>query len=203
MQGWIKLHRQFTEWEWYTDLKTKSLFLHLLLTANIADRKCMGFMVHPGQSITTLPRLAAETGLTEMEVRTAIKHLKKTGEISEKVTNKFRLITIEKWAFYQGMCLESNRQLTDNQQTNNRQLTGVEEEEKEEKELPTILPTILPVPSADIPTSTDIPTELMGMSIKELMRVRENWRAAGRIEEWVNAYGHVIDQNKNNPSEGA
>ena len=25
MQGWIKLHRKFTEWEWYDDLKTKHL----------------------------------------------------------------------------------------------------------------------------------------------------------------------------------
>ena len=33
-QGWIKLHRGFTDWEWYQDANATRLFLHLLLTAN-------------------------------------------------------------------------------------------------------------------------------------------------------------------------
>lgn len=188
MQGWIKLHRQFIEWEWYKDLKTKSLFLHFLLTANIADRKYMGFMIHPGQTVTTLPRLAAETGLTEMECRTAIKHLKNTKEISEIVTNKFRVITIEKWALYQGIFLDTNRQITANQQTTNSQLTGLEKEEEKEKKFP------------NISLSMDVPSELLGFDTKELREVRESWRAAGRMDEWINAYSYAIE--KNPPKDG-
>ena len=31
MIGYIKLHRQILHWEWYTDINTKTLFLHCLL----------------------------------------------------------------------------------------------------------------------------------------------------------------------------
>lgn len=135
MNGWIKLHRQITEWEWYTDIKTFKLWMHLLLTCNIVSQKRVcGYTLQPGQLITTLPRLAAETGLSLQEIRTALKHLKDSGEVTEIVTNKFRLVTVEKWAFYQG----ETENLTDKQQTNNRQSTGVK---KESKELNNILST--------------------------------------------------------------
>lgn len=128
MNGWIKLHRQITEWEWYTDIKTFKLWIHLLVTANIVSQKRIcGYTLRAGQLITTLPRLQSETGLSIQEIRTAIKHLKDSGEISEIVTNKFRLITVEKWAFFQG---EAGN-LTGKQQTNNRQATGVKREGKE------------------------------------------------------------------------
>lgn len=37
--GWIKLHRKFTDWEWYHDRKVKEVFLHLLLKANYQEKK--------------------------------------------------------------------------------------------------------------------------------------------------------------------
>ena len=77
--------------------------------------------------ITTLPRLAAETGLTDREVRTAIKHLEDSGEISQITTNKFRLITVEKWAFFQAELSEA----PDKGQSNDSQTTGVNRESKE------------------------------------------------------------------------
>ena len=139
MNGWIKLHRQLLDWEWYTDVKTKSLWIHLLLTANIVPQKRMlGYTLQAGQIITTLPRLAAETGLTAREIRTALKHLEDSGEISQTTTNKFRLITIEKWAFFQGEAEANDRQTTDKRQTNDRQTTGVKKEYKN-KELNNIL----------------------------------------------------------------
>ena len=42
MEGWIKLHRQILDWEWYDDINVKVLFLHLLLTANYEDKKWQG-----------------------------------------------------------------------------------------------------------------------------------------------------------------
>lgn len=102
MNGWIKLHRQILDWEWYTDLNTKSLFLHLLLMANIVPQKrVLGYTLQPGQIITTLPRLSTETGLSVQQLRRALKNLESSGEVSQIVTNKFRLITVEKWGFFQ------------------------------------------------------------------------------------------------------
>ena len=45
MNGWIKLHRKITEWEWYTDRNTLAVFLHLLIMANIEDKKYRGYDV--------------------------------------------------------------------------------------------------------------------------------------------------------------
>lgn len=37
MKGWLKLHRQITEWEWYDDANTFRLLIHLLIMANSKD----------------------------------------------------------------------------------------------------------------------------------------------------------------------
>ena len=39
-QGWIKIHRQLTEWEWYDDLNTFRLFIskNIINKANINQR---------------------------------------------------------------------------------------------------------------------------------------------------------------------
>lgn len=139
MNGWIKVDRSVLDWEWYTDLNTFKLWMHINLTCNIVPQKRMlGYTLNPGQVITTLPRLAAESGLTLQEVRTALKHLESSGDITQKVTNKFRLITLEKWAFSQGCENATNSQLTDQQQPTNRPTTGVKKEDKN-KELNNIL----------------------------------------------------------------
>ena len=130
--GWLKLHRQILDWEWYKNNNTKAVFLHLILSAGIAERRQQGFVLKPGELITTLPRLSNETGMTEKEIRTALKHLEKTGEISQKGTNKFRIITIEKWAFFQGDADETGRQRADNGQPKGSQRAGLEKEEKKE-----------------------------------------------------------------------
>lgn len=113
-RGWIKLHRQILEWEYYDDVKTFKLWMHLLLRCNIEDgKKAYGFTLSAGQLITTLPKLAAETGLSQKEVRTALDKLLSGRQITQQTTNKFRLITIENWAFYQGANCQTGRQTAD------------------------------------------------------------------------------------------
>ena len=40
--GYIQLYRSILDWEWYHDMTTKSVFLHLLLTANYEPQKWRG-----------------------------------------------------------------------------------------------------------------------------------------------------------------
>ena len=100
-QGWIKLHRTMMNWEWYTDLPVKVLFLHLLLSANHQPARWQGMTVDRGELITSLEHLAQATGLSVRNVRTALNKLKKTGEITVKVTHRFSLIKIENYSLYQ------------------------------------------------------------------------------------------------------
>lgn len=137
MEGFIKLHRKLIDWEWFDDANTLKLFIYCLCRANWEAGSWHGISYLPGQFITSLPKLSESTKLSMQEVRTALKHLKSTGELTDKGYNKFRIITINNWEEYQGINRQANRQLTDNQQTTNRQLTA-DKEYKEYKEIKNI-----------------------------------------------------------------
>ncbi len=119
MAGWIKLHRKMLEWEWYDDINVCRLWMHLLLKANHKDNRWKGVDVKAGQLITGRLSLSDETGLTQQQVRTALKKLKSTGEVTSKIYSKFSLITITSWAEYQQDNQHSNQQVTSNQPASN------------------------------------------------------------------------------------
>lgn len=121
--GFILIHRKITKWEWYRNPNTFRVFLHCLLMANFTDGRFEGKDVRRGQFITSLPNLAKQTSLTIQQVRTALEHLKSTGEITDTATRHYRIITVVKYDDYQNDNRQDNRQLTDNQQTANRQST--------------------------------------------------------------------------------
>lgn len=100
-EGFVSIDRKIINWEWYKDTNTKALFLHLLFIANWKDGRFKGYEVPRGSVITSIAHLSQDTGLSRKAVRTALKHLQMTHEVAIKGTNKFSLITIEKYGFYQ------------------------------------------------------------------------------------------------------
>lgn len=138
--NWIKLNRKILKWEWYSDNSTRSVFLHALLKANYEPSRYKGHELAIGDVVFGRKKWAEELGLSERQVRTAITHLKETGEISTiKVTNKFTILRIENWEFYQSKEDEATNNMTnerptsDQQATNNRPRTKKEKKEKNEK----------------------------------------------------------------------
>ena len=99
--GYIKLHRKLLNWGWYKDQNTKAVFLHLLLTANYAESEYMGVKIHPGQTVIGRKSLAKTLGMSEKNIRTALNHLKSTNEVAIETTNRFSIVTIVNWEFYQ------------------------------------------------------------------------------------------------------
>lgn len=153
--GFIKLFRQILDWEWYDDLPTCRLFIHLLLKANYAERNWHGQTIERGSCITSYATLASETGLSQEQIKRALKNLTKTGEIKRIATNKNTVICIVKYADFQGFGFEyneqttskeqvENKQKTNEQQTNNKQTTTTKEiknkRNKESKNIYTSLP---------------------------------------------------------------
>lgn len=124
MDGYIKVHRSMLEWEWYKDINTHILFIHLLLIANFRESKYKGHTIPRGSVVRTLPRLSEETGLTVKEIRTAINHLKSTGELGTQTTNKETVFTVHNYAIYQDGLdeeeSETGRQRADKGQSNGR-----------------------------------------------------------------------------------
>ena len=123
MNGFIQLHRKLLEWEWYSDHNATRLFIHLLLKANHDDKKWRGTVVKKGSFITSIDSLSREVNMSPQQVRTSLKKIKSTKEITTKSTNKFTAITIVNWCFYQGKDAMYNKQITNKQQTNNKQIT--------------------------------------------------------------------------------
>ena len=127
MAGWIKLHRKFLKWEWFNDNNMVMLFIYLLLKANFETSKWKGIEVKRGQLITGINSLSQQTRVSLQSIRTVLKRLKSTGEITIQSTNKYSIITICNYDSYQ--IIESdtnkpaNRSLTNEQQTTNKQLT--------------------------------------------------------------------------------
>lgn len=124
---WIKIFTKFLNWEWYKDQNTKALFIHCLLNANWKDGRFEGHDIPRGSFVTGRKKLSQELGLTEQEVRTALKHLISTNELTIKKTNKFSIISIVNFEKYQQVNQQNNQQLTNNQPTTNQQLTTIEE----------------------------------------------------------------------------
>lgn len=122
--GFILLYRQITEWEWYKNPNTFRVFLHCLLMANFTDGRFEGQDIKRGQFVTSLPSLSKQTRLSIQQVRTALDHLKSTGEITDRIFPKYRVITVVKYNDYQQDNRQSNSQSTGNQQASNSQSTG-------------------------------------------------------------------------------
>lgn len=123
MEGWICLYKKLINWEWYQDGNTCRLFIHLLLLANYEDKYWQGQLIKRGQLVTSLEHLSDDLGLSVQQIRTSIKKLKSTGEITSKATNKYTLVTIERYEDYQSKEEKATSKITNEQQTNNKQIT--------------------------------------------------------------------------------
>lgn len=127
MEYWLKFYFKFLEWEWYRVGNTKDIFIHLLLKANRRDGKWQGIEVKRSQHVTSLQKLADETGMSIAQVRVALKNLKKTNEITDESHSKFRLITLLKYEHYQGNSKQDDRQVTIKSQRDSNQIATIEE----------------------------------------------------------------------------
>ncbi len=151
--GYIREHRSLLDWEWFKDPFTAHLWEYLRLSANWRDAAYKGHSVNRGQLVVSYASMAEDTGMSVQNVRTAINHLKKTGEITVKAYRGFSIITITNYEKYQsdtpvyacplaenianGQAVSketavekmpadepvSNTQVTDKQQTTNTQVT--------------------------------------------------------------------------------
>lgn len=125
--GYIKLHRKMLEWEWYTDQNTFCVFLHCLFKANWKDGRFRGIEVPRGSFITSLQSLSEELNMSVRSVRTALDHLKSTGELTSKSYPHWRMITVVKYNDYQDDDRLNGKQSTSNRQATDKQLTTIEE----------------------------------------------------------------------------
>lgn len=132
--GYINIYRSMLDWEWYTDTNTKVLFLHCLLKANHKSKRYRGTLIERGSFVTSYDLLERETGLSIQNIRTSLKKLELTHELTCEKTQKGTIISIKNYDTYQQANTLTNTQLTNNQQTTNTQLTTNNKVNKVNKE---------------------------------------------------------------------
>lgn len=137
--GYVKLHRKMFEWEWWDDINTFRLFVTILLLANWKPKKWHGVDIPRGSCWTSIGELSAKSGLTYQQTRTALDKLKSTGEITDRITSRGRLITVANYDVYQSDAENVTDKITDknadNQQTSNRQVNRQVTTTEEHKEI--------------------------------------------------------------------
>jgi hypothetical protein len=135
MSGWIKLHRQILDWEWYSDNNAFRVFMHLLLKANHKDRRFKGIELKAGSVVTSRDILAIETGLSVQQIRTSLDKLKLTNEITSETSSKGTIIQLVNYEKYQIATSETTKE----QPKNNQQVTTNKNVNKEKNEKEVIL----------------------------------------------------------------
>ncbi len=132
--GWICLPRSLTEWEWYKNPVVKSLFFHCMLRANYKDARFEGMEIKRGEFVTSYQHLAEETGLSVMQVRTALKKLQSSGEITVNSTNRFTRVTLCNYSLYQDVYMleqqSDNVPPTNDYHTGNKRITPINNNNK-------------------------------------------------------------------------
>lgn len=139
MGNYIKIDRKILEWEWWHDINTHRLFTYMLLKANWKDGRFKGIEVPRGSFVSSISKLSEQTSLTVNEVRTALKHLKETDEITSNPHGKFTVFTVKNYCLYQDNNEQStsrpqasHKQTTSKSQPINELLTTIEEEKERE-----------------------------------------------------------------------
>jgi len=99
--GYIKEYRSLLSWGWFREPFTAHLWEYIRLAANWEEHRFKGHVIQRGQLVTSYPSMAEATGMTIQSVRTAVKHLKKTGEITMQSFRDFSIITVTNYEKYQ------------------------------------------------------------------------------------------------------
>lgn len=124
MSGFVKLHRDITEWGWMSKPKTFQLFVYCILRANYKDKMYQGTMIKRGEFVTSYPILAKALGVTVRSIRTSLEHLKSTHELTVKTSNQGTRIIVNNYHQYQQRDTHTDNP-TDRRPTTNKNIKNI------------------------------------------------------------------------------
>lgn len=192
--GWIKISRDIINWEWFDTPGMVQLFIYLLVKANYADREWHDMVVRRGQLVTSVAKISADTGLSTQVVRTCLNRLKSTNTITTKTTNKYTIVTINRYDDYQSYDAydlgvdnnQTNKRPTNDQQTNNKQLTTTKEIKERENNNNTHTEYLLEFLSRTRANTRKGISQMSEAAGEVMLRVRTNEDDRSRYEALTN-----------------
>lgn len=136
--GYVMLWRSMLTWEWHDDPATFTVYVHLILSANIDDVIWHGITIKRGSLISSYAKIAKRTGLTIRQARTAINHLETTGEVTRLSYSKFTVFTLNNYDKFQDVTSKTLKKrsksdkVVDKQATSNRQQNNKDNKDNKE-----------------------------------------------------------------------
>jgi hypothetical protein len=116
----IKIDRNIINWRWFQSPKILSVFIWLLIKANIKEGYFKKEKIERGSLATSNAHIAEGCGLTIDNVRTALANLEQTGEISRESRNHYQIIHIINYESYQSDTTKSRYQIPSNPDSKSR-----------------------------------------------------------------------------------
>ena len=106
MNGWIKLHRQLLSSDVFSNPKVLKVWIWCLLKASSKPYDAIiGLQtVHleEGQFVFGLIKASEELDIPARSLRRYLDVLQEHGMVAIKTTNKYSILTVKNWGFYQG-----------------------------------------------------------------------------------------------------
>lgn len=134
--GWIKLHRCLMNKAIFDNEKLLKVFIWCLLKASRKEREqAVGLqkvLLAPGQFIYGRNRASQELNMPGTTIHRYMTYLKDNRTIDIKPNNKFSVVTVVNWGFYQSQEEEVDSK-TDNKRTTNGQQMDTNKNSKNSK----------------------------------------------------------------------
>ena len=118
-KGFALIHRQFMDSRLYKDSQAVHLWIHLILKVNnapaVIPTDIGDVAIGRGQTLTSRPKLAMETGMSDDKIRALLRTFTAQGMIEAKsIQKKFSLITVLKYDDFQEKICPTNVQALSN-----------------------------------------------------------------------------------------
>jgi hypothetical protein len=188
--GWIKLHRQLLDWEWYDDINTSRLFIHLMLTANHKDNKWRGIDIKRGSRLTSLDKLSSETNLSVSKIRTSIKKLISTSEIASKSHSQYTVFIMKNYDSYQGDDKPNDKPVTNESQTNDKQIATNKNDKNVNKDIYQQLADAYNSSFPDLPNVAKV-SQKRKAHINAAIKEFKPSHGLDNLDNWVNLFAYI------------
>ena len=112
--GFLKLFYTLRDWEHFNNPNVLALWIHILLRARWQKKpgRHKGVELKRGQLVMCRKEMATSTGLTERQVRTALKTLETSNEVTTKATSKGTIITVVNYTRFQDTFVKTTNEPT-------------------------------------------------------------------------------------------
>lgn len=155
MNGWIKLHRKLLENPIFSNEKGLKVWIWCLLKANHADQEIYLGMkkitLKSGQFVFGRESAGGQLKMAYSTVRNWITILKQDSYIDINSTNKYSIVTINKWSDYQLADTKEDNKIKTNHTTDGQQMDtdkNIENDKNNKEE--TNISYLIDIPEKDI-----------------------------------------------------